>query len=369
MRFQTIFLGSAAVVMTACATAPTVPVKRPITAEAKAKIGNPDVNVTANNVGVGATWFMTQSNGGGAGLAGVIGAAIADAIINAAPSSRASKTANEVAETVIAEDLNDSLMAAMKAVEGGDSEISIRSTTLVNGLDKSLDNDGKVVLTVNYMLAEDASAFKAVALAQYEREDMPYVTPYTFEGSTPKNQKGGPLYSNSFTFNSTQFAQPVLTEALKAELVKAVEDSFRGEDGSLPTEGSEFKKMQKSIENANDDKLTKSETSVFLVQSWLADEAEPMKAEIEQAHEFIAKYLLVDLNSTEIPRLDGMDKVVETLDSGRVVKLIGQGTGAGSYISEPGNVESFTTYGNAVKYSKVGQDEVSAAKAAASGSK
>lgn len=364
MKIRALFLGSAVLMVTACATAPTVPVKRPMTADAKAQIGSPDINVRANNLGIGASWFQTQSNGGGTGLAGAIGAAIADAIINAAPSSRAKKIANEVAENVVAEDLNASFMEALTAAQlngaqmKGSGEISLKTVSMVNSLDKSLDHDGKVFLSVSYMLAEDASAFKAVASAEYINDDIPYVTPYSFEKNVPKSQMGGPLYSNSFTFNSSQFEAPVLTEELKVELVKAVEDSFRGEDGTLPTEGSDFKKMQKSLEKAQDDKLTKSETSVFLVQSWLVDGAAPLKAEINEAHAFFAKYLVTDLSSTAVPSLTGIDSLLETRDDGRIVKLIGQGNLAGSYASEPGNLTSFTTYGNAVNYSSVGRDTV-----------
>ncbi|MBL4869740.1 MAG: hypothetical protein JKX72_02170, partial [Robiginitomaculum sp.] len=148
---------------------------------------------------------------------------------------------------------------------------------------------------------------------------------------------------NSFIFNSSQFEQPVLTETLKVELVKSVEDSFRDEAGHLPTEGSEYKKMQKGIKKAKDDKLTKPETSIFLIQNWLKNSGTPMKEEISKAHKFIAKYLVEDFNSTEIPDLNGEDKIVHTQPDGRVVKLVGQGTLAGSYVSEPGNVTSFTT--------------------------
>lgn len=358
MNIRIALLGATAMMVTACATAPTVPSKRPMTVEAKTKMGSPDVHVLSNDLGIGASWFQQQSNGGGAGLAGVLGAAIADGIMNAAPSSRASKAANEVAEKIVADDLNASFIEALKTAKMNDGgEMIVQSVSLVNGSDKSLDYDGKVAVSVSYVLAEDASAFRATANAQYENADIPYVTPYTFEKKVPKSQLGGPVYRNQFVFNSKQFEAPILTEDLKVELVKSVENSFRGEDGMLPTEGADFKKMQKRIEKAQDDKLKKSEISVFLVQRWLENDAADMKSEISEAHRFIAKYLLTDLKSTDVPTLSGSDDIVETTDSGRVVKLVGEGMSAGSYVSEPGNLYSFTTYGNAVNYSKVGKDQ------------
>lgn len=356
MKIRNLLVGAVVLMVTACETIPTVPTKHPMTEVAKSQVGNPDVHLEANHVGIGASWFYTQSNGAGAGMVGVIGAAIADAIINAIPSSRATKIANEVSESIVADGLNSSLMGAMNMGKVSSSTgNSLNVISLVNGLDKAIDNDGKILLSVNYQLSEDASAFKVTAAAKYEDTDVPYVTPYTFEGKVPKSHTEGPVYSNSFVFNSSQFEQPVLTEALKVELVKSVEDSFRDEAGNLPTEGGEFKKMQKGIKKAKDDKLTKPETSIFLIQNWLKNGGAPMKEEINQAHKFIAKYLAEDLNSTEIPSLDGEDKIVDTQSNGRVVKLVGQGALAGSYVSEPGNVTSFTTYGNAVNYSKAGR--------------
>lgn len=359
--------GLSSLLMTACVTAPTVPEKRPMTPQAQSQMKSPDVNLAENQRGVGATWFRTQTNGAGAGLIGVVGAAIADAIINAAPSSRANKTANEVAENIVAADLNTSLVNALEASKNdGLGAVSLNTVSLVNTYNKDLSHDGKLYMYVTYQLAEDGSAFKAVANAKYENADIPYVSPYTFEEKVPKSQIGGPLYKNSFTFNSSQFDQPTLTEALKAELVTSVEESFRDEGGNLPTEGTEFKKMQKGVEKAKDDKLTKSETSLFLVQNWLKNGGAPMKLELEQAHNFFAKYLIADLNSVDIPSLAGTDTIIETLPSGRVVKMVGQGMAAGSYISEPGNVTGFTTYGNAVNYPKIGKEAASAAKKAAS---
>jgi hypothetical protein len=351
MRINTLFVPLAALMLTACATAPSVPLKRPMTVEAKTQIGSTDLNAVANQNGMGASWFMTQSNGGGAGLGGVIGAAIADAIINHSPAKRAKNTANEVAESIALDDLNDSLMNALNAGTGASEEgVTISTISMIDGLQDSAVTDGTVVLKVNYMLAEDASAFKATATAYYEDADLPYVPPYVFEKKVPKAHRDGPVYRNDFVFNSSQFPQPVLTDALKEELVKAVEESYRDEDGNLPTEGSDFKKLQKDIEDARDDKLKKSETAIFLVQRWLENDAEPMKAELSEAHSFFAKYLVADLNATDIPAFEGTDKVVETLESGRVVKVLGSGLEAGTYISEPGNVSSFTTYGNAVKF-------------------
>ena len=356
MKIRNLMVGSVALVIAACETVPTVPTKHPMTELAKTQIGNPDVFLAANHVGIGATWFQSQSNGGGAGLAGVLGAAIGDAIINAIPSSRATKIANEVSESIVADDLNSSLMNALNVAKENDANgTSLNVISLVNGLDKSIDNEGKIAISVNYQLSEDASAFKVIATAEYENAEVPYVTPYTFEGKVPKSHIEGPAYSNSFVFNSSQFEQPVLTEALKVELVKSVEDSFRDEEGNLPTEGGEFKKMQKNIKKAKDDKLTKPEISVFLIQNWLKNGGTPIKKEVEQAHQFIARYLVEDFNSTVIPDLDGEDKIVDTQSNGRVVKLVGQGPLSGSYVSEPGNVTSFTTYGNAVNYSKAGR--------------
>lgn len=54
------------------------------------------------------------------------------------------------------------------------------------------------------------------------------------------------------------------------------------------------------------------------------------------------------MNRTAIPSLTGLDEVVETAADGRTVRRTGAGVWAGSYVSSPSDVPSFSTYGNAV---------------------
>ena len=174
------------------------------------------------------------------------------------------------------------------------------------------------------------------------------MTPYTFEKTVPKQQLEGLIYQNTFSYGSKRFEVPYLTEEMKSDLATAIENSYRDEDGNLPeADSKDAKSLAKELEKARDDKLTKSEASVFMVNNWVTDDGAELKAEIKNAHEFIAKYVIADLNDTAVPSLDGEDRIVETADDGRVVVLQGSGFTAGSYSSQPGGVADFVTYGNA----------------------
>ncbi|WP_291840668.1 hypothetical protein, partial [Brevundimonas sp.] len=116
---------------------------------------------------------------------------------------------------------------------------------------------------------------------------------------------------------------------------------------------------------ARDDELTKGEIGIFLARDWIKDNGALLRAEIENAHVFIARYTLLDLNRTAVPSLTGQDELVETLPDGRTVRRIGAGTITGSYVSSPAEVVGFTTYGNTMSIARVHQDRMTAIREAA----
>ena len=116
--------------------------------------------------------------------------------------------------------------------------------------------------------------------------------------------------------------------------------------------------MTKELEEANDDRLTKAEIAIFLAREWTKNNGALLRAEIDNAHAFIAKYAVVDMNRTAIPSLTGVDELVETLADGRTVRRGGPGLTAGSYVSLPGNVSDFVTYGNAAAIAEVNEARI-----------
>ena len=84
-----------------------------------------------------------------------------------------------------------------------------------------------------------------------------------------------------------------------------------------------------------------------------------LKREIENSHAFIARYVVQDLNSAAVPSFTGQDELIETLAGGRTVRRVGAGLDAGTYVSAPGDLKAFATYGNAVAISKVQADKIS----------
>ena len=140
----------------------------------------------------------------------------------------------------------------------------------------------------------------------------------------------------------------------------------RDENGALPAEGSAgYQSMQRELENARDDRLSKDEIAIFLTREWLRDDGAMLRREIDQAHAFVARYVLLDLNRTVAPSLVGQDELLETMPDDRTVRRIGAGTEAGSYISSAGNVSSFSTYGNAIGVARTHRERMDAIRSSA----
>jgi hypothetical protein len=193
-----------------------------------------------------------------------------------------------------------------------------------------------------------------IANVTYQSSKLKYVTPHTFKGAVPKSELTGPLYTNTFTYQSAQLPIPVLTPDLTNRLVASIQETYKTATGAPPAPDSQDgKALVKELEAARDDKLTKDEIAIFLMRNWLGDGGAMLKHEIEQAHSFLAKYLVQDLNSTAVPSVTGTDELLETASDGRTVRRVGAGAAAGSYASAPGELISFTTYGNATAISKI----------------
>lgn len=361
----------AALSVVACASVPPVPQARPLNAQHIETLGPTSVVVAENNNGVMKSWLRQDSSAAAAsqGLLGVLVGAAMDGIMNYVPSRRAHRAADELAEVMSADVINASLVEHFRSQiasgEPGEGIVisdvqTVQKLTSPNAVDDALE------VTTSYLLSEDASALQVVVTLSYQNPDIAYVTPYTFEAEPPQTELSGPLYRNVFTYSSRQLPIPALTPELRERLIASIEENSRDETGALPAEGSDaFKAMNRELDNARDDNLTKAEIAIFLAREWTKDNGALIRSEIANAHAFIVKYAILDINSTAIPSLMGVDELVETLPDGRTVRRIGPGIMAGSYVSLPGNVTDFVTYGNAAAIAKVNEERVRAIQAEA----
>jgi|CXWL01.1.fsa_nt_gi hypothetical protein len=394
-----------AVALSACATATMTPAKRPLTQAHIDTMGATSVVVSDNNTGVEKAWFYTSTAGAGAayGLVGVLVSAAMDAIINAGPSARAQKAANEMAEVFTVEQLNASLVEHLsQRIPGSEPVATITETALVaetpvtdsaaapaeaaaiapppapSGVyysdvrreQRLMARDhieDAVVVSTRYTLSEDSSTLRIIAAATYQSAQTPYATPYEFRGSVPRTEREGPAYQNTFTYYSTQLPVPTLTPELRERLIANIQDSYRTASGALPEEGAdEYRAMARELDNARDDRLTKDEIAIFLTREWLADNGALLRREIEQAHAFIAQYVAADMNRLDVPVFAGpQDELLETAADQRTVRRVGAGLAAGSYISSAGNVSSFSTYGNAIGVARVNNEHIQSLREAA----
>jgi hypothetical protein len=356
----------AALSLAACATVEPVPNARPLTADHIEALGPTSVVVAENNTGVMKSWFRQDSSAAAAsqGLIGVLVGAAIDGIMNYAPSRRARSAADELAEIMPAEALTESLVQhfSRQIASGAPGEGVVVSD--VRTAQKVIEPgaiDDAIEVSTSYLLSEDATTLQVSTIVTYQNADIPYVTPYTFEKAPPNTELTGPLYRNSFTYSSRQLPVPVLTPELRERLIASIRENARDETGALPAEGTDqFKSMNRELEEARDDKLTKAEIAIFLAREWTRDNGALLRAEIENAHAFVAKYALLDMNRTAIPSLTGVDELVETLPDGRTVRRGGPGITAGSYVSLPGDVSDFVTYGNASAIAEVNETRLRA---------
>lgn len=348
----------AALSMAACASLPPVPNARPLNAQHIETLGPTPVTVSENNTGVGKAWLAQDSTAAGAsqGMLGVLISVAFDAMMNAGPSRRAGQAADEVAQVMPVDALNASLMEhfnrqAAVAPAGG---VSVSEVKLVQRRTAPLIINDNVEVTSSYLLSEDATTLQVTVNLSYTNPALPYVTPYTFEEAPPKSELSGPLYRNSFTYYSRQLPVPVLTPELRERLIASIQDSARDASGALPADGTDaFKGMTRELVEARDDRLTKAEISIFLTREWSKDSGSLLRAEVEEAHAFIARYTVLDMNRTAVPSLVGQDEIVETMADGRTIRRLGSGVMAGSYVSSPSEVMSFSTYGNSVAIAQI----------------
>lgn len=354
----------AALSLAACASVQPVPAARPLNSQQVAAIGPTSVVISENNTGVMKSWFRQDSSATAAsqGLIGVLVGAALDGMMNYGPSRRARRDADQIAEIAAAEMLNDSLTDHFRRqiARGAPGEaVSVSDVRTVQKITSPEPIDGVLAVSTSYLLSEDASTLQVSVAVSYQDPSVPYATPYTFEGAPPKSELEGPVYRNTFTYNSDQLPVPVLTPDLRARLIASIEENARDENGALPVEGTdEFKSMTRELEQARDDRLTKSEISIFLAREWTRNNGALIRSEVEKAHAFIAKYAVIDMNRTVVHSLTGTDEIVETLNDGRTVRRIGAGVLAGSYSSLPGNVSDFVTFGNAAAMAEVNQTRI-----------
>lgn len=409
---RSLLAATLAVALSACATATPNPTMRPLTQAHIDTMGPTPVVVAENNSGVEKSWFYTSTASAGAayGLVGALVSAAMDAIINAGPSRRAQKAANEMTEEMSVDALNASLAAQLNRYIPGNEPAVVALAPAAVATENSAEGatspppveavvaipvpapppsgvyysdvrseqrlmardpiDDAVVVSVRYTLSEDSSTLRIIATASYQSAQTPYATPYTFRGSVPRTEQEGPAYRNTFTYYSSQLPIPVLTPELRERLVASIQDSVRDDAGALPAaDTDEFRSMTRELENARDDRLTKDEIAIFLTREWLREDGALLRQEIEQAHAFIAQHVALDMNRTAVPSMTGQDELLETLDNNRTVRRIGAGVEAGSYVSSAGNVTSFSTYGNTISIARVNNERIAAIRESARASR
>lgn len=360
MKFAIYVAASAAMFLSACATAELHPWKRPLTADQAGVLGATNLSLVEASSGVVAGWLAQDGSTYAAsqGLIAVLVVAAMDGSANAGPMEAAQRTADELAKIAPVEMISKSLTDHMKGVTVSET-YKVRYGDIVTRQKLGLSEkeqaapDDTIELTVNYILSQDTTALRAVGTAVYTRADAKYVTPYTFK-TVPEGELSGPLYRNTFIYESNRVSTPPPPPELKARWSQEIRNRYIKRRGKVPTLGDAgYGAFLNEITEANNDTLTPDEMTRAGGLGWTINNGAALLDELQSAHAFFAKYLLLDLNSTTVPKLDGYDDILETLPDGRVIRLVGAGGGAGSYVSSPGHLSTPATWGNAVQIAKV----------------
>lgn len=354
-----LILITCALVLASCASqTPPFPNKRPLTQEGINAIGKTGIVVIENPFGVSKGWHRKDNSSGASSLEAALVASIIDSIANARPAGRARKVANAVGEFVKAPDLDASLVSQFTGqITPADAPvgegITFGSVTTRQRILMPAPMNDVIELATTYTISLDASVLLVEARASYLSSALVYSTPYTFAGKVPKSERSGPVYTNTFKYYSNQIPIPAMSPELQEDLAAAITQSYQDKKGAPPAPGSgDFRAMTKYVNYARDARLAPSELAIFREREWTRDEAALLKAEIDKAHAFIAKYLLLDLNTTAVPSLTGADEVLEMLEHDRIVRRIGTGVDSGTYVSSTGEFLGNSIFGNAIMISE-----------------
>lgn len=382
-----------AVTLSACATTPT-PTARKLSPELVQKLNETPVVLKQNEEGIRAGWTSAGAAQPGynsyvyvppgtspaaAGIGAAIGQAIAVALLDAAPSARASKSV-----ATLNMGLEKSTLDAMlkeKIIKASAKDGVSFSDVEIRGFDrKDEPPQDAVFIETAYTLAEDASAVRVEATVTYHNDALSYQTPYDFGGKPPKAELSGPLYRNVFNYQSDVFETPEMTDDLREQLklaaitaqkeaieeAKAIEDEKKREKALSKAK----KNHAKLMSAVDDDKLSKTELATLLIDKWRGQESPALINAITDGQEFVAMMIAKDLNDSSVPQFETKEPkpqpgfwkglppglgpigheeytVLETYEDGRRIIRVDSGYGAGQYYSIP--EAGFASFGNTYK--------------------
>lgn len=352
-----------AAIANGCAMQPT-PTKRPMQQTALDQIKSPIplLMQTPERYGVATTYFAQDSSAAGAqyGLIGALTTAVIDGIANSNPAEIASDNANRIAETIKGDELLGqaySTLANTKTQLPTSLNIVFSAPTpLPAKTAKPAKATDGLNVDIVYLFKSDMSALKAYAKVSLNVKGTEYKSPYITKDTKPsKPDTSGLIYQNSFDYYSQQLAVPVKPQS---EIdAKVAEIKTKASKNGVPPKKDtpQYTKMNTEIKQAQKSEYTPKEIADKLADQWLANDGEKLKAEIKAANNFIATQLYKDLARFNAPDFKGSDTILETLENGRVTKIVGAGYSAGSLSSEPKDFIAIG-WGNATAYPEAAKD-------------
>lgn len=337
----------AALTLAACAS--QAPYAQHMTAEQIALAGPTSVSVTDNNLGMVSTWPKRDSSAAAGGLIaygtpqGIAGGLLSigiDALANSEPQRRAIETADEFETIFTAEALNASLEEGFRQMIAAESagRISVADVSRSLKVSRPEPINNAIEVLATYEVAEYSNALRITAYVTY------------------RDETGAPRYANRFVYYSRELEAPELDQEVRVALVNAIHKRFRDADGQLPRYGTIAQvDFTRDIREARDDFMTRAERAILVTDQWTRDDGALLRAEIANAQALLARYVLLDINSTPTADVTTEDQLVETLPDGRTVYRLAGGFWAGSYEFRPAGGQPRAHYPNGLGVSTMQQ--------------
>lgn len=344
-----VLLISLSVLLGACTTTPAT-AKHAISSDTLRDLDKTDFILIENNYGVIANWIRTERvrDGNLETSLDFIRTSIKrrlDISDNASESYRSKRAANFVGGLIEPDTITASFLRiideekqkpipASYGIQIGDIFSRQRF------IDPDTINDA-IEIETTYTLSPDRSTLQVVGYVSYTNPEI--AAAYDLEAS---EESASPiLYRNAFIYRSKQLPEPELTDAAKTKLPGLIRASFV--DGGRQA----GRRMRRELKAADDNTLSDSEASLLMLEQWAANDAALLLREVQAAQRFIVHHALNDVNKPALDRVNGLTIVLDEVEKGRSVRIIGTGQVAGTYISTHGELDNLLEYGHDIEVS------------------
>lgn len=224
--------------------------------------------------------------------------------------------ANRIFKEIKPAMLNEDLLNRLKTEWPSTQKAPIKSVSQINAETTTFPEG--IIISVSYAMNVKAEILFVAAEANlYPKKtsniDINHKSYSTIE----------PIYSNRFYYYSEIHTIPKKSKIEIENRRIQIQKEFINKRNKLPRNGTpEHAEMKRRMRMASLDYNLVEKTNLSL-DAWLFNNATELKEEVSKAHQFIIEALYRDLFNFEPSTANQKSKILEVLDDGRVIKMIG----------------------------------------------